>query len=460
MRHRDFGLLVCDPHRATPGLTLFSPINGKATYMIGLRGDVLHQWEHPLVTGPYAYLLDNGNLLWAGRLPEGPQHMGGRGGLIREYDWNGKVLWEHRHVGQHHDFRRLPNGNTIFLGWEVVPPEIEKRIPGGLAGTSHPDGCMYGDNILEVTPEGKTVWEWHACRDMEVEKYPLVSNQLRDEFAHANAISPLPNGDIYISFRRLNMIGLIDKQTRKMKWQHRDDSFGMQHDCAPLPNGNITLFANGINTTTNPFSRVIELDPRTHKTVWEYRAKPTYTFFSPHISGAQRLASGNTLICEGQWGRLFEVTPEGEIVWEYVSPFMGPDRSGDLSNEVFRAYRYAVDSPQIENASGARNDCGDLRGLAGVRPQGRLSRHRGKAEAGLGEDGRVHLGRAVPVAHRSGQASVAVVLAHESAGEEMAQPAAPPAKPGRGARRRVRRLPAADRIGGARLRHEGALRGA
>jgi outer membrane protein assembly factor BamB len=143
------------------------------------------------------------------------------------------------------------------------------------------------------------------------------------------------------------MIALIDRQTRKLKWEHRDDSFGMQHDCEPLVNGNVTLFANGTNITTNPFSRVIELDPRTNKTVWEYRGKPTYTFFSPHISGAQRLGSGNTLICEGQWGRLFEVTPEGDIVWEYVSPFMGPDRFGDPSNEVFRAYRYAADSPQI-----------------------------------------------------------------------------------------------------------------
>ena len=65
--------------------------------------------------------------------------------------------------------------------------------------------------------------------------------------------------------------------------------------------------------------------------------------------GAQRLLRGNTLICEGQWRRLFEVTPEGEIVWEYVSPFMGPDRAGDPSNEVFRAYRYAEDSPQVRN---------------------------------------------------------------------------------------------------------------
>ena len=33
-----------------------------------------------------------------------------------------------------------------------------------------------------------------------------------------------------------------------------------------------------------------------------YRGRPSYTFFSPHISGAQRLWSENTLICEGQWG--------------------------------------------------------------------------------------------------------------------------------------------------------------
>src|SRR5215510_6564120 len=93
MRHREFGVLVHDRARTTPGYTLFSPLNGKATYIIGLRGDILHEWHHPLVTGTYGYLLENGNLLWSGRLKEGPQHMGGRGGLIREYDWDGKVVW-------------------------------------------------------------------------------------------------------------------------------------------------------------------------------------------------------------------------------------------------------------------------------------------------------------------------------------------------------------------------------
>ena len=71
---------------------------------------------------------------------------------------------------------------------------------------------------------------------------------------------------------------------------------------------------------------MIELDPRTHKIVWEYRAKPSYTFFSAAHQRRAAASERQHADLRGQWGRLFEVTPEGEIVWEYVSPFMGPDR--------------------------------------------------------------------------------------------------------------------------------------
>jgi hypothetical protein len=237
----------------------------------------------------------------------------------------------------------------MFIAWEPVPSDIERRIPGGIPDTLHLDGCMYGDCIYEVTPAGTIAWEWHAAQDMEVGNYPILAGQRRDEFAHANAVAPLPDGNIMVSFRRLSTIIVIDRATKKVKWEQRDESWGMQHDCEPLPNGNITLFANGATIPGNPYSRVIEFDPRTRRNVWEYRGHPGYMFFSQHISGAQRLASGNTLICEGQWGRLFEVTPDGDIVWEYLNPFMGPDSHGDPSNEVFRAYRYADNSPQIRN---------------------------------------------------------------------------------------------------------------
>ena len=73
--------------------------------------------------------------------------------------------------------------------------------------------------------------------------------------------------------------------TRKPRWEQRDDSWGMQHDCTMLANGHITLFANGQNTGQNPFSRVIEFDPATRQTVWAYQGNPPWTFFSPHTSG-------------------------------------------------------------------------------------------------------------------------------------------------------------------------------
>ena len=54
--------------------------------------------------------------------------------------------------------------------------------------------------------------------------------------------------------------------------------------------------------------------------VWSYTAPKKDEFFSSFISGAQRLANGNTLICSGANGTVFEVTPEKEIVWKYVNP--------------------------------------------------------------------------------------------------------------------------------------------
>jgi len=69
---------------------------------------------------------------------------------------------------------------------------------------------------------------------------------------------------------------------------------------------------------------VIEVDRRTNTIVWQYADQSLFELFSPYISGAQRLANGNTLIGEGVHGRLFEVTREGEVVWEFVSPRLPP----------------------------------------------------------------------------------------------------------------------------------------
>ena len=120
------------------------------------------------------------------------------------------------------------------------------------------------------------------------------------------------------------------------------------HAATWLDNGHVLIFDNGCHRRRGPgFSQVIEVDPQTDEIVWTYRDPTILGFYSFMVSGADRLPNGNTLITEGATGRLFEVTPEGETVWEYVSPFVLESRFGPTP-AVFRAHRYAADDPRFD----------------------------------------------------------------------------------------------------------------
>jgi hypothetical protein len=100
---------------------------------------------------------------------------------------------------------------------------------------------------------------------------------------------------------------------------------------------------------------VIEVDPTNNSIVWQYADQSIFSFFSAYISGAQRLPNGNTLICEGVHGRIFEVTPECEVVWEYISPYfskaigrVGGATPAGTNNFLFRAFRHTQE--EIESA--------------------------------------------------------------------------------------------------------------
>ena len=348
MRHTKVGLIDAVDGVATPGVTIVTPLFGTGVYLIGLNGEVLHQWATDLPPGNYARLLPNGNLFWSGETSEGPRPGGGKGGLIREIDWDGNILWEYKDDCQHHDFRRLKNGNTLYIGWEKMPPETAHRVVGAEEGSEADGGVIWGDYLREVNPAGQTVWEWHMHSDLEIEQHPLHIMSTRKEFAHCNSCAELPDGNLLLSFRRISTVMIVEKSSKKVKWYKANNEWGQQHDAEMLPNGNILLFANGIHVPRGVFhSRVIELNTNSGKEVWSYQGSPTWSFFSPNISGAQRLGSGNTLICEGLNGRIFEVTPEGQIVWEYISPWFGNHHPTGPSNAVFRAYQYDVDSPEI-----------------------------------------------------------------------------------------------------------------
>lgn len=85
--------------------------------------------------------------------------------------------------------------------------------------------------------------------------------------------------------------------------------------------------------------------------VWVWGATPPNQKYSATISGAQRLPNGNTLICNGEAGDIFEIGPDSTILWEYVNPVSdtGPVRQSEIEPNlsVFRALRYPADYPGL-----------------------------------------------------------------------------------------------------------------
>jgi hypothetical protein len=346
---RQLGLTLYKPDKAYRGYTLFAPMEETNVYLIDMRGSIVHRWQLPYRPGDYGYLLENGHLLVGGRTGRSPVNIGGRSGVVMELDWEGQTVWEYVEETLHHDFCRMANGHTMVLGWELVPPEVARHIKGGKPGTEGARG-IWCDYFREVTPEGKTVWEWHAYEHLDPETDVLCPLHRRDEWTHANTCEVLPDGNILTSFRLLDTVALIDKRSGEFRWKWGRDELGHQHDPTLLDNGHVLIFDNGWHSlqAPSPRSRVIEVDPASNAIQWTYETLPPWDFFSSFISGAQRLPNGNTLICEGMTGRLFEVTYRGEMVWEYVNPFFGNDERYGHLNRVFRAYRYSPNFPGFQ----------------------------------------------------------------------------------------------------------------
>ena len=369
------GLTACDPERACPGYTLYAPMSGQGeVYLLDINGEVAHQWRMPYPPGLYGYLLPNGNLFYGGKV----QDDGGwetfeamkrfKGGVMLEADWDGNIIWEHRDPYHHHDARRTESGGCLYMTVERMDDAQAATIKGGQPGTESREDYtgMWCDVLVEVDANGNRVWEWRAAEHLDPERHVVTFNDLRDEWSHGNTVVPLPAasnvipakagiqesaGDaVMFSFRNISTVGIIDKASGEIVWQIGDEALSQQHDPSMLDNGNVLIYDNGSHNRYNPLpaSRVIEVDTSTNEIVWEYRDSPPFNFFSAYISGARRLPNGNTLITEGQPGRIFQVTPEGDVVWEYINPHFAPNELGFEVNSVFRSTHYLPEQvPQL-----------------------------------------------------------------------------------------------------------------
>jgi len=350
------GITFYDSRWAYNGVTLLTPLKGKGVWLIDMQGGHVNYWETGYEPGCYGELLPTGNLLYGGKVEDGPlTDIEGAGGILMEVDWEGNVVWEYKDPYLHHAFYRTKNGNTLVLKWVAVPGEIAAKVKGGDPGTER-DGVMWGDAIQEITPDGRVVWEWVAHEHLDPDVTPRCPLCPRSTWIHTNAVSQLPDGNILVSFMKLNTIAIIDKKTGNIKWQWGRGQLAHQHSPTMLDNGNILVFDNGFHQDGNPLgvSRVLEVNPASSETVWSYQGgeKSPMLFYSSAMSSCQRLANGNTFICEGTTGRLFEVTAMGDLVWEFVNNLPSYESSAIKTKScmVYSAYRYGMDYSGLKRA--------------------------------------------------------------------------------------------------------------
>ena len=356
--NRPTGLTFHRPGLSTRGYTLLTPHGDTCAYLIDLGGRVVHRWKFTHITPGSGRLLDNGNLLMSGSdvgLPKPPPdeptkppppfelhvtRLGGYHTTLVEVDWDGSVVWQYVNRFQHHDFHRFANGNTLVPEWVELPEDLHRKVRGGYRKPRERLPRLLGDDLVEITPDLEEVRRIHTWRLLDPLKDAIMPTDRRWEWTHINGIDVNEKGDILFSARNCNRVAAIDGASGELRFKF-GEAHG-QHNPTWLPNGNVLIFDNGHDA-----SRVIEVDPASGEIVWSFRGQPGHQFFSGHISGASRLASGNVLVCEGTSGRLFEVTRGREVVWEWINPFVNKNSRGEPTVSIYRAHRYGVDHPAL-----------------------------------------------------------------------------------------------------------------
>jgi Arylsulfotransferase (ASST) len=169
-----------------------------------------------------------------------------------------------------------------------------------------------------------TVSSYAVADPLHANNVDVITDETAANFPYGEA------GQVLLSFRELGAIGVLDVESGQLVFATRGPWIG-QHDPDILPNGHFLLFDNyGNYQKPEGQSRVIELDPRTMEIVWQFAGTDELPFDSAIRSSQQHLANGNTLITESSGGRILEVTPEGDVVWQFVNPVRGGEDDGKI----------------------------------------------------------------------------------------------------------------------------------
>jgi hypothetical protein len=311
-----------DRERAYSGYTLVTTPGLQRADLLDMAGEVVQSWtgdeaEH----WERAVLARNRDLLVMVRVKESREN---RLRVLLRLTWDGGLRWR-RELPVHHYLVERPDGGlAVLTRRQRWLPDLESQAR------------LIDNGVAVLSPDGKLLEE-HSLYDMLASRPDLFAflpmepgeDGPRPDFLHANFVhwtrrptlarrdSLYAPSNVLITIRDQNTVAIFDFEKGALVWAWGQGELLRPHEAKVLANGNILVFDNRMGEGA---SRIIELDPIAREIVWEYPRAATPEFYSRNWGTVQRLPNGNTLIGESNRGRAFEVTPEGEIVWEYRTP--------------------------------------------------------------------------------------------------------------------------------------------
>jgi len=347
------GVTVHDKSRAYQGYNFYTSGHLPGAVLMDMEGNVLHEWRLEFQDAwpdcpEDIYRADleftpkrmrNPDFWFRARLLENGSVISLFEDLgIFQVDSRSQLQWKLQ--GRfHHDFDIRDDG--------VVYALVRRPTEYGLFGRGE---MIYDDGIALIGPDGLIgITSIINCIIDSPYVDLLYRMKRKGDLLHTNTLeildgrlaSRLPafkKGNILISLRESCTIAVIDLEAEKVVWA-LDGMWVEQHHPTVLDNGNIMIFDNRGNYGK---SEILEFDPVTQEVEWEYKGDGT--FFSRQCGANQRLPNGNTLITESDYGRAFEITPAGDIVWEFVNPARGGENN-ELIATILDVVRIPPDFP-------------------------------------------------------------------------------------------------------------------